>query len=236
MPRIALFGYRGFFGSAIQAALSRNAAWGIRYFDRQGFDRALSEGDAFDYVINAAMPSARFWAEENPLLDFDETVAKTMKIASAFPSAKIIQISSISARTQLDRVYGRNKLAAEGLLDPARHLVYRFGPLYGENLVKGVILDILYDRQVYVSGDTRYAFTPIGWLAAKVIDNLHLTGVHEVGARGHVVLKDLAIQLQSRSEFVGENDDQVFGTVFEDSPNAADVIEFARKLKAAIKQ
>lgn len=232
MAKVAIFGYRGFFGSALHAAADAKADWDLSLVDRQNFEQTLREAANFDYVINAAMPSARFWAENNPLDDFEETVAKTMKIAAAFPSAKIVQISTVSARLQLDKVYGRHKLAAESLLDAGRHLIFRLGPLYGASLRKGVIMDIVGDADVYVSGSTRYAFTPVDWLAEVVLNNLHLTGIHEIGARGGVMLEDMARDLGSRSRFVGSNDDQVFETTYDGAPDASDVIEFARRLKA----
>ena len=61
------------------------------------------------------MPSKRFWAQQNPKKDFRETVEKTFNIVNDWKSSKIIQISSISARSQLDTVYGRHKAASEKL-------------------------------------------------------------------------------------------------------------------------
>ena len=63
------------------------------------------------------MPSKRFWAKNNPYKDFIVTVEKTFKIANDWKSSKIIQISSISARSQLNTPYGRHKAAAEKLVD-----------------------------------------------------------------------------------------------------------------------
>ena len=231
MTKIAIFGYRGFFGSALHAAAEKNPDLRISAIDRQNFEQTLAESEEFEFVINAAIPSARFWAENNLSSDFEETVSKTMKIAKAFPSAKIVQISTVSARLQLDKVYGRNKLAAESLLDAAKHLIFRLGPLYGDQLQKSVIMDIVGDADVYVSGDTRYAFTPVDWLAGAVLENLDLTGVHEIGARGGIVLEAMAAELGSRSRFVGGNDDQVFEAAFHGAPDASDVMEFARNLK-----
>ena len=59
--------------------------------------------------------------------DFIETVQKTRLIIDSFPNAKIVQISSISARTQINRVYGRHKRAAEVLLSSNHDLIFRLG-------------------------------------------------------------------------------------------------------------
>ena len=51
------------------------------------------------------MPSKRFWAKNNPELDYDETVRKTENIISDFKFNKIIHISSVSSRCQLHTVW-----------------------------------------------------------------------------------------------------------------------------------
>ena len=55
------------------------------------------------------MPSKRFWAKTNPSLDYVETVEKTDFFTSKFKFKKFIHISSVSARCQLNTVYGKNK-------------------------------------------------------------------------------------------------------------------------------
>ena len=52
------------------------------------------------------MPSKRFWAKNNPELDYAETVTKTKNILSDFKFEKIIHVSTVSARCQLNTVYG----------------------------------------------------------------------------------------------------------------------------------
>ena len=63
----------------------------------------------FKIIINAAMPSKRFWAKNNPELDYAETVTKTKNILSDFKFDKIVHISSVSARCQFNTTYGKNK-------------------------------------------------------------------------------------------------------------------------------
>ena len=59
------------------------------------------------------MPSKRFWAKNNPDLDYTETVEKTDFFINNYTFKKFIQISSVSARCQLDTVYGLNKKKAK---------------------------------------------------------------------------------------------------------------------------
>ena len=186
-------------------------------------------------VINSAMPSARFWAENNPKDDFIETVQKTRNIIDGFPNAKIVQISSISARTQLNKVYGRHKKSAECLLNKDKDLIFRLGPLYGRNLKKGVILDLINDSTVFISGRSKYAFTNITWVAQKVLDNLHLNGTIEFGAKGYLTIEQLKSKLNSKSKFQGKVDHQIFEPFFDDTPDANDVVHFSKKIIEKLK-
>jgi hypothetical protein len=223
---IAIIGEHGFFGTGLCEYFSRHE---ISYvgINRSNYE-AYSVNSNFDVVINCAMPSARFAAKNNPMGDFNETVLKTARIKYDFPNAKVIQISSISAAVQLDTVYGRHKRAAEQLLDE-HDLIIRLGPLYDQRLTKGALIDILNNKPVYVSGDTRYGFTPLSWVYSYLKRNLDQVGLIELGAKGYVMLQDLANTLGSKSEFSGARDDQVFSGLLHDQPHANEVIAFCQK-------
>lgn len=222
---IAVVGERGFFGKGLCDYFAKQE---IAYvgINRDNYGSLAATKD-FDIIFNCAMPSARFAARNQPMVDFQETVQKTAMIKYDFPSAKIIQISSISASVQLDTVYGRHKKAAEQLLTD-NDLVVRLGPLYDQRLRKGALIDILRDKPVYVSGDTRYGFTPLSWVYDYLAKNLDQIGLIELGAAGYVELQNLAKILGSKSEFLGPRDDQVFDGVFQDQPNATDVVDFCK--------
>ena len=100
MKKVALLGYRGFLGRALNNVLETETKIQLVKIDRKIFNSGNFDKNV-DFAINCAMPSARFWAENNPKLDFIETVKKTHDIIDSFPNSKIIQISSISARTCL---------------------------------------------------------------------------------------------------------------------------------------
>ena len=233
MKKVALLGYRGFLGRALNNVLETEAKIHLVKIDRKKFNSGNFDKNV-DFAINCAMPSARFWAENNPKLDFIETVKKTHDIIDSFPNSKIIQISSISARTQQHKVYGRNKRAAEMLLDKNKHLIFRLGPLYGENLSKGVIIDLIKNQTVYVSGKSKYGFTDINWVSKMIINNINLFGIVELGAKGYVSLLNLKNKLSSNSEFCGEIDNQIFTKMYCDKnslSHASEVIDFAKKIK-----
>ena len=96
---------------------------------------------------------------------------------------------------------------------------------------RGVIIDILKGNKVFVSKDSKYAFTNIDWIAQIIKNNLDMTGMVEIGASGFLEVGNLARILKSNSSFEGERDDQTFKKIFSDTPDASEVIEFAKNLK-----
>ena len=223
---VAIIGGKGFVGSQLVKSFIKNN-YDVSIITRENYQG--SKNINFAYVINSAMPSGRFWAKNNPELDFSETVYKTFKIKNDFNNSKIIQISSISAKVQLDSIYGRHKLAAENILDNKKDLIIRLGPLYSSSIQKGAIVDIMNNKTVYVSGSSKYAFTPLEWACDQILKNIDLCGTHEIGAKNYIKLKDYAIAVDSKSDFVGDKDDQVFYNAPQYSPDASEVIKFTLK-------
>ena len=171
----------------------------------------------FDYLINAAMPSKRFWAKNNPKLDYEETVNKTIGFTQEFKYKKFIHISSVSARCQLNTIYGKNKRESEEIVvKKPNNLVLRLGPIYGSFLDKGVLIDMLKSKTVYINGASKYSFTNVEWICNWLINNIdNYSGIKEIGSKDFIVLSDLAKKINSNSNFEGEIDNQIT----EDSEN-----------------
>ena len=70
---IGLLGSNGFVGKNFTKILKKK----IQFLSitRENYKDYLKT--SFDYLINAAMPSKRFWAKNNPDLDYKETVKNT---------------------------------------------------------------------------------------------------------------------------------------------------------------
>jgi hypothetical protein len=189
----------------------------------------------FDILINAAMPSKRFWAKNNPKLDYKETVDKTNYFISNFNYKKFIHISSISSRCQANTVYGKNKKLSEDMCIKVKdYLIIRLGPLFGENLSKGVIIDMVNNSKVFADKKSKYAFTSIEWFSEWLKNNLHLTGLLEVGPNNYITLESLSNKLGSSSEFEGDIDDQIIVSKNKFKTDAINVLKYARKLKNEI--
>ncbi|HPD81641.1 MAG TPA: NAD(P)-dependent oxidoreductase [Candidatus Pacearchaeota archaeon] len=224
---IALFGSKGFVGSEVLKSL-KEKGYEVYEVTRDNFEEILRLDKEFDYVINAACPGARFKANTNPSWDFEETVKKTAKIFYETKFKKFIQISSVSARCQPDTVYGRNRLAAESVVNDGNSLIVRIGPMYGPTLKKGVLIDMLNNSKVYASSESKYSFTPIKFNADWIADNLDKKGVWEVGSKNSIKLGTLVKKLGLNIEFEGEIDNQEIKTIQKNYPDVNLVIDFIK--------
>ncbi len=225
MKSIALIGSDGFVGKSIKKNLVKDNNYITTFVTRKNYEEAKFD-KKYDILINAAMPSKRFWAKNNPHKDFIETVEKTFKIVNDWKSFKIIQISSISARSQLDTVYGRHKAAAEKLVDDNNNLILRLGPMYGESLNKGVLTDMKKNHPVFVSRESLYCFAPVDWIGEWICKNLHLTGILDIGGNNAIKLDEIARKIDSKSIFTGPIDNQVISKKLKNAPESRNVINF----------
>jgi len=222
---IALFGAQGFVGTAILKSLKK-LNYEVFEVTRKNFEESL--GKEFDYVINAAMPAARFKAKNNPSEDFKETVEKTANIFYGTKFKKFIQISSVSARCQTDTVYGRHKLAAESIVNDGNSLIVRLGPMFDDSLKKGMLIDILTGSTVYAGENSRYAFASLEFVGDWIVKNLDRKGIQEVGAKNSISLRELVDELGLNVKFEGVESSQEMQTIGEDYPDSNLVIDFMR--------
>ena len=228
MKTVALIGANGFVGSEIANAIINEKRYSFIPVTRHdNLEEVIKKAEV---VIHAANSGKRFFAENNPEIDFKESVEKTAIIKKLSINKRLILISSISARTQLDTTYGRNRRSCELIVDEAS-LVVRLGPMFGEGKVVGALSNIIKNETVYVAPSTSYAFTDVGYNAKKIvsfIDDSSLSGCTEIGARNGIVLDELAKILGSTSVFKGTDDTQIPISPQEDAPDAEEVINFAK--------
>ena len=225
MQTIALIGSDGFVGTSIKKYILNDKTKLTTCVTRKNYEEAKDENE-YDILINAAMPSKRFWAQKNPKKDFLETVEKTFKLVNDWKYSKIIHISSISARSQLDTIYGRHKASSEKLVDNKNNLILRLGPMYGKSLNKGVLVDMKNNKTVYVSKESLYCFAPVDWVGKWISRHLHLSGTIDIGGNNAIKLNEIAQRLGSKSKFIGPIDNQIISKEIKHAPEAIDVIDF----------
>src|SRR3989338_3663862 len=222
--KIAVIGSNGYVGSAVYKELLKSPEHSVVGVTRENYGQMKEQ--EYDIIINSAMPSGRFWAKNNPEADFIETVKKTADLLYGWQSKKFIQISTVSARCQLDTVYGRHKAAAEKLCDFGENLIVRLGALYSEHMEKGVLLDMLQGRKVYVDGASRYSFIRLDFCASWIAQNLGRQGLVELGGKNAITLEAVAKHIGANVEFEGDINHQDIEGAEEGLPEAKQVLDF----------
>jgi hypothetical protein len=214
--------------------MKSNRLYKIIEINRDLFSNLEIRSIKFDILVHAANPAKRFFANSNPNIDFDDTVSKICEVIEKFRYKKLLLVSSLSCRTQPDSIYGKHRLICEDIARKNRGAVVRLGPLFGGSRVNDTLHDIVYNRTVFYSKDTRYCYANVNWVADYIASNLNLLHeniLSEVGARDFVSLYEISKLLKSKSIFVGPNDDQIIES-FVHGPSAKDVFEFARDISA----
>ncbi len=229
MIKTAVFGANGFVGKSLCSSLISTGNFQVVPVIRDNYSEFI--GKHYDIVINTASPAARFWAKNNPAKDFQETVQKTANIFYGCTFEKFIQISTVSARCQLDTVYGRHKLAAESICNYGNNLVVRLSSMFGEGLEKGVLIDMLKGQKIFVDGESRYSFSSVDFVSDYIVANLTKTGVVEIGAFNSIRLMDIAEYLNTNLNFEGQLDIQEIENPDENFPDAKEVFKYLDKIK-----
>lgn len=229
MITVAVFGANGFVGKSLCASLS-SLGYQVVPVTRDNYSESI--GKYYNIVINSATPAARFWAKNNPDKDFLETVQKTANIFYGCTFDKFVQISTVSARCQLDTVYGRHKLAAESICNYGNHLIVRLSSMFGEGLQKGVLIDMLKGQKIFLDAESKYSFSSIDFVSNYIASNLEKSGVIEVGAFNVLRLLDIAHHLNVDIKFEGPLDVQEIENPDKSFPDSKEVFQYLDKLKS----
>lgn len=229
MLSIAVIGSKGYIGSALYKELLNFSKHSVVGVTKENY--LTMQAQKFDIIINCAMPSGRFWAKNHPEEDFIETVKKTADLLYGWQFKKFIQISTVSARCQTDTVYGRHKAAAEKLCDFGENLIIRLGAVYGDNMKKGVLADMLEGNKVFVDKTSRYSFISLSFFTSWLASNLDRQGVVELGGKNAITLESVAKHIGAEIEFEGVVNHQDVENTEDDLPEAKDVLGFMDNLK-----
>ena len=227
--RVAVIGARGYVGKAISETFKNDTLTELVEVTRTNYEEKKKQ--QYDIIINSSMPSKRFWAQQNPIQDFEETVKKTANLFYDWNYTKFIQVSSVSSRCQLDTVYGRHKAAAEQICSSPNTLIIRLGPLFDDTLSKGVLVDMLQGDTVFVDGNSRYCFASLNFVSNWIFSHLDHVGLVEVGANDSIALNDIARHLKKEIHFEGVLDHQEIVNPGPDYPSAQLVLDFLAKHK-----
>jgi nucleoside-diphosphate-sugar epimerase len=230
MKKVAVIGSSGFVGSQISSEIKNSKDFSLIPVTRgDNLRDAIRQADV---VIHSANSAKRFFAENNPEEDFYESVEKTSTIKELAENKPFILISSISARTQLHTVYGRNRRSCELIADATKSLIVRLGPMYGAGKSIGVLNDIINNKKVYAAPTTEYAFVDVKYNAKKIFSLISkdIIGIIEIGSKNGISLESLRNKLKSTSTFEGKDDTQIPMSPPNDAPDVNEVILFAKSI------
>lgn len=235
MISVALIGANGYVGQEIKKKLQEREDIELTCVTRKSY--RIYRNKAYDILINSAMPSRRPWAQENPGLDFIESVEKTANLVYGWRYKKFIQISTLSARCEPHIVYGRHRAMAEKLVESPNNLIIRLTAMYSPNISKGALFDMLQGNKVHLTEDSRFAFTALKFVGEWIAENLdNETGVIELGAKNSITLRQIADALELTPEFGEKFDCQEIqypfkvGCPYKEFPDATEVIQFMKSM------
>ena len=227
MLKIGIVGSKGFLGSAF-SRISHNFDYNIINITRKNFEQFKT--DSFDVLINAATPSKKFWALNNPYIDFKDTVDLTADLIYNWNYDKFIQISTISVNdSELKHPYAINKKSAEIITSYKKSLIVRLSNLYGIGLNKGPLYDLLINKKVYVDIDSEYSFINTEFVANWILENLNKIGIVEIGASDTISLREIALQMNIQVSYEGKLEKIFSQNLESDMPNCADIWNFINK-------
>ena len=224
MTRVGIVGAAGFVGSALCKAAEKHG-YKVFQITRANFNE--HKATEYDFLINTAMPSKRFWAFNNPVEDVNETVVKTASLLYEWKYNKFIQVSSISAKIQLDIPYGSHKRSAEVLVENRPDtLIVRLGALYGEGLRKGALYDLVNHKHIYVDIDSEYNYLDVNFAANWIIENLDKIGIKELGACDTISLREISQGIWASPSYSGRLEKLYSDNTERDMPTSRKVLDY----------
>lgn len=166
---IAVLGGRGMLGSDLVKFLGEHH--NIVAIDKDNYDQYL--GKNFDVLINANGNSRKFWANQNPYLDFEASTISVYQSLFDFKFKKYIYISSvflyenfpslkISVKNSFEdkelnvknfSPYSLHKFLSEQMVKryASDYLIFRCNTMIGKNAKKGVVFDILNNKELFIT-------------------------------------------------------------------------------------
>lgn len=201
--KIAILGAEGFLGSELYNCFKD-------HYDVYGINRAnynTKRGEKFDIFVNADGNSRRYWANNNVLKDFEASTISVYKTFFDFKIDYYIYISSADvygkhedlSKTKEEAIinpinlcaYGFHKYLSELIVKKYanKYLILRSSAMIGENIRKGPIRDILDDKPLFITLDSKLQFistSEVATIIMKLISsNIH-NEIFNVGGVGAV--------------------------------------------------
>lgn len=140
------------------------------------------EGQKFSKVICAAPSGFKWLANKDPELDF-EKIRIMFDSINLLECEKMILISSIDTLTYTkEPSYGYNRLKLEKMISSRFDdcLIIRLPALFGKNLKKNIIYDLINGDASFVNLNSRYQWLSIDRVADFIANNPRASGLKEL--------------------------------------------------------
>jgi nucleoside-diphosphate-sugar epimerase len=210
LKRVVVIGAQGFVGSALVRHL-RQRPVDLIEVTRQNYPQQA--GSRADVVIQAACNSKKYLADNDPVAEFDLSVAHCLRALRDFPAPLHVHISSVDVYADLAdpngnteespidvaRIshYGLHKLLAEELV---RHyadcwLILRLAGMVGPGLRKNPVFDVLNHQPLRIHPDSQYQFAPTDIVAEgvwRLVEGGEVNQVFNLCGRGLVSPRQIA--------------------------------------------
>jgi len=205
--KIGILGGKGFLGSNLCEHFSAVAK--VDSITRDSYQS--KKGSYYDILINANGNSRRFWANENPLEDFEASTESVYKSLFDFKFQKYIYISSPDiyidpsgpTTTKEDMVtpgvrntYGLNKFLSEQIVTnySDSYIIIRPSAILGNGLKKGPVFDILDNKPLFITQESYIQFITANAIAECVttfLDKGIKNEIFNVAGSGHTKVSEL---------------------------------------------
>lgn len=213
--KIGILGSEGFLGSELYRYFKVN-------YDTCGITRSnynQNKGEEFDIFINANGNNRRYWANNNVLEDYEASTSSVYKTFFHFKTEHYIYISSAD-------VYGEHKnlmkINENAVIDPERlcaygfhkylselivkrcakkYLILRCSAMIGRNMKKGPFKDLIDDKPLFITSDSKLQFITISEVAKiimKLINDDIYNEIFNIGGVGAVTIYCLEKILQKK--------------------------------------
>lgn len=167
--KIGIIGAKGFVGSEIYKRLGKDhKVYPIYQAGGAGNKRY------YDIVVDANGSSRKYLAEEEPWEDFKKSVESVAYYTMNLNCGKYIYLSSIDAEIPGETNYGFHRKMAEKLVKNYcnRWTIVRLCSVIGPRATKGVVYDILNDKELFVTKNSELQLISAKEVAQKLVSVL----------------------------------------------------------------
>ncbi|MDD5650731.1 MAG: hypothetical protein PHF86_10025 [Candidatus Nanoarchaeia archaeon] len=205
---IGIIGANGFVGKELSNVLSKD----YEVYDITKDNQSYFYDMTFDVLINANGNSKKYWANQNPIEDFELSTKSVYESIINFKFKKYIYISSVDA--ELSRLpYGLNKRLSEMIVknipDNKSYLILRCSVIIGKEMKKGILYDILNNKDVFISSNSKLQFitnTEIANIIQRLLQLNILNECIDISGKSNISVSDIGFILHKRINYKDTDD------------------------------